>query len=108
MARTWTNTATTKQKITTNIISEIQGAVDTLWYRRGTGTTGGTSGTTINLSPNEASGNYDVIITLNENPGGDVGHLWVTPADKGSTSFKVYNEGVSGKSFTWILLRQPS
>lgn len=101
----WTNTAITKQKITKALIDEIQAAVDKATPRRGTSTTAGTGGQTITLSPAETSTNYDVSITLTGDPGGDVGAIWVDPADKATGSFKVRNIGATGKSFQWTLTR---
>lgn len=99
----WTNTAVTKQKITVALVAEIQTAVDKATPRRGTGTTGGSAGTTISLSPTEASTSYDISITFTEDPGPNVGAVWV--ASKAVGSFKVHNIGDSGKAFTWTLTR---
>lgn len=100
---TWTNTATSKGKITKAFADEVQSAIDKAQPRRGTGTTGGSAGVTITLDPVEASTNYDVVISFSADPGPNVGHIWV--ASKAVGSFKVHNIGDSGKSFTWTLTR---
>jgi len=99
----WTNTPVSKGKMTAAMISEIQTAVDKAQPRRGTGSTGGESGTTIALSPAEVSTNYDVMIYFSGNPGPNVGAWWIT--DKAVGSFKVKNVGDSGVSFTYVLTR---
>ena len=106
MAKTWTNTAVSGAKITSALLNEIKGAIDSVWCRRGTANTSGSSGTTITLSPVEASANYDIYLTWNVDPGGDSGQLYVLPADKLAGSFVVRNQGASGISFTWLLMRQ--
>lgn len=100
---TWTNTATTKGKITKAFADELQTAIDKAQPRRGTSTTAGAAGQTITLDPAEASANYDVTISFSEDPGPNVGHVWV--ASKLVGSFKVHNIGDSGKAFTWTLTR---
>lgn len=107
MAKTWSAAApATGAKITAALLTEIITAIDTLWHRRGTASTGGTGGTTVTLTPAESSANYDVTITFSEDPGGDCGHIWID--SKAAGNFVVKNQGVSGKNFTWQLHRIPS
>ena len=106
MAKAWTNVAVAGGKYALALIIEVCSAIDLLWSRRGVATTGGTDGTTITLSPAESSVNYDITWTWNEDPGADMGEMWILPSEKLVGSFKVRNQGVSGKSFTWTLTRQ--
>lgn len=105
MAKTWTNSATAGTKATVALIDEIKTAIDSLWMRRGTAVTSGTAGTTITLTPAEATVNYDITLTWNIDPTGDVGHVWILPAEKLVGSFIVRNQGASGIAFTWTLTR---
>lgn len=105
MAKAWTNSPTAGGKATVALLAEIQTAIDALWGRRGIAVTSGTGGATITLSPAEATANYDIQLVFNQDPGGDVGHIWILPAEKVVGSFIVRNQGASGIAFTWILTR---
>lgn len=126
MAWTWTNTAAAGAKIKAALITEIQNAIKQLAadiytapendgdgsanlanpiqksWKAGASTTNGSTGREITFNTAEADTNYAVSITFLEDPGPNVGHVWVA---KATNKITVYNVGDTGKSFAWSIIR---